>query len=59
MARLPIDNTDRFCQWLLEESTTRVNSDVCLATGFYSEPTKGADEGELAYCLKVDDLNRQ
>lgn len=57
IARLPIDNADRFCQWLLEDFSLN-NSTVMLApaTGFYSKPDMGTDEVRIAYVLNLDDL---
>jgi aspartate aminotransferase len=56
-ARLPIDNSDRFCQWLLE-SFEYQNQTVMLApaTGFYSTPGAGQQEVRISYVLNVDDL---
>lgn len=58
MARLPIDDADRFCQWLLE-SFSYNGQTVMLApaTGFYGTPGLGKDEVRLAYVLNVNDLN--
>lgn len=57
VARLPIDNADKFCQWLLE-SFEYNNQTVMLApaTGFYSTPGSGLNEVRLAYVLNNDDL---
>ncbi|MDI9641388.1 pyridoxal phosphate-dependent aminotransferase [Geitlerinema splendidum] len=57
--RLPIDDCDRFCQWLLEEFRHE-NSTVMLApaTGFYSTPGLGKDEVRIAYVLNVNDLSK-
>lgn len=57
IARLPIDNSDKFCQWLLE-SFERDKQTVMLApaTGFYSTPGAGSDEVRIAYVLNIDDL---
>jgi len=57
VARLPIDNSDKFCQWLLE-SFQYHNKTVMLApaTGFYSTQDKGVNEVRISYCLKVSDL---
>lgn len=57
VARLPIDDSDRFCQWLLEEFTFE-NQTVMLApaSGFYSTTGQGKDEVRISYVLKVDDL---
>ncbi len=58
MASLPIDNSDIFCQWLLE-SFSYNNQTVMLApaTGFYSTPGLGTDQVRLAYVLNVTDIN--
>jgi len=57
VARLPIDNADKFCQWLLEDFEYN-NETVMLApaTGFYSTKGKGIDEVRISYVLKVADL---
>ncbi len=59
MARLPIDDCDKFCQWLLE-SFDHNGETVMLApaTGFYSTPGLGTNEVRLAYVLKSEDLSR-
>jgi aspartate aminotransferase len=57
IARLPIDNSDKFCQWLLEDFN--LNSETVMmapATGFYSTPGAGINEVRIAYVLKIDDL---
>jgi aspartate aminotransferase len=59
MARLPIDNADKFCQWLLE--SFHYNQQTVMlapATGFYGTPGLGLNEVRLAYVLNIDDLNR-
>ncbi len=57
MAQLPIDDSDRFCQWLLE-SFEHHGQTVMLApgTGFYATPGAGKQEVRLAYVLKEEDL---
>ena len=57
IARLPIDNADTFCQWLLE-SFSYQSQTVMLApaTGFYSTPGAGHNEVRIAYVLKIEDL---
>jgi aspartate aminotransferase len=57
VARLPIDDSDKFCQWLLEDFNFE-NQTVMLApaSGFYSTPGRGKDEVRISYVLKVDDL---
>jgi aspartate aminotransferase len=59
MARLPIEDSDKFCQWLLE-SFSHENQTVMLApaSGFYGTKGLGSDEVRLAYVLNVDDLNK-
>lgn len=58
MAKLPIDDSDIFCQWLLE-SFNYNNETVMLApaTGFYSTPGLGKQEVRLAYVINVDAIN--
>ncbi len=57
VARLPIDDSDKFCQWLLEGFEYN-NQTVMLApaTGFYSTCGLGKDEVRISYVLKVEDL---
>lgn len=59
MARLPIDSSDRFCQWMLEEFAVD-NATVMMApgTGFYSTAGAGQNEVRLAYVLKEEDLHQ-
>lgn len=58
IARLPIDDADTFCQWLLE-SFSHNNQTVMLApaTGFYGTPGLGKNEVRLAYVLNADAIN--
>ena len=58
IARLPIDDSDHFCQWLLE-SFSYQNQTVMLApaTGFYGTTGLGKDEVRLAYVLNLDSIN--
>lgn len=58
IARLPIDDADTFCQWLLEHFSYN-NQTVMLApaTGFYGTPGLGKDEVRLAYVLNVDAIH--
>ncbi len=57
VAKLPIDDSDRFCQWLLEDFSFD-NHTVMLApaSGFYSTPGEGKDEVRISYVLNVEDL---
>ena len=57
MIELPIDNSDKFCQWLLEEFS--YNGETVMlapATGFYSSPEKGYTQARITYCLCIEDL---
>ncbi len=58
MAKLPIDDSDKFCQWLLE-SFNYNNQTLMLApaTGFYSTAGLGKQEVRLAYVINVDAIN--
>jgi aspartate aminotransferase len=58
IARLPIDDADRFCQWLLE-SFSYEGQTVMLApaTGFYGTPGLGKDEVRLAYVLNLEAID--
>jgi aspartate aminotransferase len=57
IAKLPVDNADKFAQWLLESYD--LNGETVMiapAAGFYSTPNVGLDEVRIAYVLKKDDL---
>ncbi|UOE52265.1 pyridoxal phosphate-dependent aminotransferase [Mucilaginibacter sp. SMC90] len=59
VARLPIDDADKFCQWMLE--TFSLNNETVMmapATGFYSTPGAGSNEVRMAYVLNNDDLKK-
>lgn len=58
MARLPIDDCDRFCQWLLESFAYK-NQTLMLApaTGFYATPGLGLNEVRLAYVINTTAIN--
>lgn len=58
MAQLPIDDSDRFCQWLLEEFSYNGQTVMLApATGFYGTPGLGKNEVRLAYVLNLQDLS--
>jgi len=59
MASLPVDDTDVFCQWLLE-SFSYNNQTVMLAPagGFYGTKGLGKKEVRLAYVLNTQDLEK-
>ena len=56
---LPIDDSDKFAQWLLE-SYSHNNETIMVApmTGFYSNPELGKKQVRIAYVLKEEDLRR-
>jgi aspartate aminotransferase len=57
IARLPIDNADVFCQWLLEKFSHHQQTVMLApATGFYSTAGAGSDEVRIAYVLNLEDL---
>lgn len=59
VAKLPIDDSDKFCQWILEhfdhEGSTVM---MAPATGFYSTKGSGKNEIRMAYVLNTEDLNK-
>ena len=59
MAKLPVDDSDVFCQWLLESFAYK-NQTVMLAPagGFYGTKGLGKQEVRLAYVLNSDDLEK-
>lgn len=59
VARLPIDDSDRFCAWCLSDFEYEGETVMMApASGFYTDPSKGRDEVRIAYVLKKDDLRR-
>ncbi len=57
VAKLPIDDSDKFCQWLLEDFEYEKQTVMFApATGFYSTPGRGMNEVRISYVLNVDDL---
>jgi aspartate aminotransferase len=57
IAKLPIDDADVFCQWLLEDfSHNQATIMLAPATGFYSTPGLGKQEVRLAYVLNTTDI---
>ncbi|WP_076374769.1 pyridoxal phosphate-dependent aminotransferase [Filimonas lacunae] len=58
MAKLPIDDADKFCQWLLEDfDFNKQTVMLAPATGFYGTSGLGKQEVRLAYVLKESDIN--
>ena len=59
VARLPIDDSDKFCAWCLEEFEYEGETVMMApASGFYTDPNKGRNEVRIAYVLKKEDLRR-
>jgi len=59
IARLPIDDADKFCQWLLESFSYHQQTVMLApATGFYGTKGLGSNEVRLAYVLNTNDLNK-
>ncbi|RXK57326.1 pyridoxal phosphate-dependent aminotransferase [Lacibacter luteus] len=59
MAKLPIDDSDLFCQWLLESFSYQGETLMLApATGFYGTPGLGKQEVRLAYVLNTGALDR-
>lgn len=59
VARLPIDNADKFCHWCLAEFEYEGETVMMApASGFYSTPGAGTNEVRIAYVLKKEDLER-
>ena len=57
VARLPVDDSDKFCEWLLSDFSYE-NQTIFLApaSGFYTGSDRGKDEVRIAYVLKKEDL---
>jgi len=57
VARLPIDDADKFCQWLLEDFNYNMETVMLApATGFYSTKGAGFNEVRISYVLNTNDL---
>lgn len=59
MVKLPVDNSEKFCQWMLEEFAHE-GATVMMAPGggFYSTEGRGQDEVRIAYVLNGEDLKK-
>lgn len=59
MAALPVDDTDKFQQWLLTDFDHEGDT-VMFAPGepFYATPGKGRNEIRIAYVINQQDLAR-
>lgn len=59
VARLPVDNADRFCAWCLSDFSYEGQTVfMAPASGFYSSPDLGKDEVRIAYVLKKEELQK-
>ncbi len=58
MAKLPVENADDFCQWLLEHFSYN-NQTIMMApaSGFYATKGLGKNEVRFAYVLNTEDIN--
>jgi aspartate aminotransferase len=57
VVRLPVDDTEKFCQWILESfSYNGATVMMAPASGFYATPGLGRDEVRLAYVLENPEL---
>jgi aspartate aminotransferase len=57
VAKFPVDNTEKFCQWLLEDFDHNGKTVMMApASGFYATKGLGLDEARIAYVLKKSDL---
>jgi len=59
VARLPIDSSDAFCEWMLSEF--HLDGETVMmapATGFYATPGAGQDEVRIAYVLETPAIRR-
>ena len=59
VARLPVDDSDRFCAWCLSDFQYEGETIfMAPASGFYTTPDAGRDEVRISYTLKKEDLTR-
>lgn len=57
VAEFPVDDTEKFCQWLLEEFDYEGQTVMMApASGFYSTKGLGKNQARLAYVLHLDSL---
>lgn len=57
VARLPVDDADRFCEWCLREFEWEGQTIfMAPASGFYTSPEYGRDEVRLAYVIEKPEL---
>ena len=59
VAKLPVDDSDKFCRWCLEEFSYEGETVMMApASGFYTPSGAGRNQVRLAYVLKRADLQR-
>ena len=59
VAKLPVDDSERFCRWCLEEFDYEGETFmIAPAAGFYTTPGAGRNQVRIAYVLKKSDLER-
>lgn len=59
IVKLPIDNSEKFCQWMLEEFSYQGQTVMMApAPGFYASKNLGIQEVRLAYVLKTSELEK-
>ncbi len=59
VAKLPIDDSDRFCEWCLKEFFYEGETVfLAPASGFYTTPGKGKNEVRIAYVHSREELSR-
>jgi aspartate aminotransferase len=59
VARLPVDDADRFCAWCLSDFQYDGQTVMMApASGFYTTEGGGKDEVRIAYVLKKNDLSK-
>lgn len=57
VAKFPVDDAEKFCQWLLEEYSFEGQTVMMApANGFYSSKGAGQQEARIAYVLNKDSL---
>jgi len=59
IARLPVDDADKFCEWCLSDFEYEGQTIfMAPASGFYTHPSLGRNEVRIAYVLQKEDLQK-
>lgn len=59
VAKLPVDNSEKFCRWCLEEFSYEGETVMMApASGFYTTPNAGVNQVRIAYVLNKHNLER-